>query len=95
MQQLYISSLKFVEHFLLFFYCFIVFLSNVRPKRLFSLIRALTPPPHPQPHPQRTVSVYILVYIVIYVQKCQKSVNYDINVHCSNQNLWAVCASFI
>lgn len=50
MQQLYISSLKFVELFPLFFiFYFIVFLSNVRPKRLFSLIRALTPPPTPLP----------------------------------------------
>lgn len=72
-QQLYISSLEFVELFPLFLILFyvIVFLSNVRPKRLFSLIRALTPPPYSPS--QRTVSVYILVYIVIYVQKCQKS----------------------
>lgn len=72
-QQLNISSLEFVELFSPFFkilFDVIVFLSNVRPKRLFSLIRALTPPPYSPS--QRTVSVYILVYIVIYVQKCQK-----------------------
>lgn len=47
---------------------------------LFSLVKALTP----EENPVRTVFVYILVSKVIYVQKCQRGVNYDINVHCFN-----------